>query len=89
MQTVIDLWNGNISPFERCGAQDPEAKHLISLMERNRETLQKGLTAAQVEILQKYMILQRNICSGCWNWLFTMGFAWEASWQWKCFFEMD
>lgn len=55
MQTVIDLWNGNISPFERCGAQDPEAKHLISLMERNRETLQKGLTAAQVEILQKYM----------------------------------
>lgn len=55
MQTIIDLWNGNIAPCEHCGARDSEANHLISLMERNRESLLEGLTAAQIEIFQKYI----------------------------------
>ena len=54
MQTIIDLWNGNIAPCEHCGAHDPQVNHLLGLMERNRETLNKGLTAAQAELFQKY-----------------------------------
>lgn len=55
MQTIIDLWNGNIAPCEHCGAHDTESNHLIGLMERNREALCEGLTAAQRETFQKYM----------------------------------
>ena len=52
---VLNLWNGNIAPCEHCGSHDPQANHLISLMERNREKLCKELTASQAEILQKYI----------------------------------
>ena len=54
-QTILDLWNGNIAPCEHCGSHDPEANHLIGLMERNREDLRKGLTNAQAETFQKYI----------------------------------
>lgn len=54
-QTIINLWNGNIAPCEHCGSHDTEVKHLIGLMERNRETLCEGLTAAQRETFQKYI----------------------------------
>lgn len=55
MQTIIDLWNGNIAPCEDCGSRDVEAKHLVSLMERNREALSAGLSVKRMEILQKYI----------------------------------
>lgn len=55
MQTITALWNGNIAPCEQCGAHDPEANHLIRLMERNRARLCEGLTDKQMEIFQKYM----------------------------------
>ena len=54
-QTIKDLWNGNLAPGEHCGAHDVEANQLIGLMERNREDLSKGLTAAQSELFQKYI----------------------------------
>ena len=55
MQTILDLWNGNIAPCEHCGSYDSEANHLLHLMERNREKLREGLTAARLEMLQKYI----------------------------------
>ncbi|MBQ7800810.1 MAG: hypothetical protein IJ375_00635 [Oscillospiraceae bacterium] len=55
MKTITDLWNGNIAPCEYCGSHDAEAKDLIVLMERNREALCGGLTAAQKDIFQKYI----------------------------------
>lgn len=55
MQTIINLWNGNIAPCEHCGAHDKEANHLINLMERNRETLCSGLTESQKEVFQKFI----------------------------------
>ena len=55
MQTIIDLWRGDIAPCEHCGARDAQANELIGLMERNREELCKGLTAAQADVFQKYM----------------------------------
>lgn len=54
-QTIYDLWNGNIAPAEHCGAHDPEANHLTDLIERNREKLCVGLTAAQKEVFEKYI----------------------------------
>ena len=54
METIIDLWNGNVAPAEDCGSRDPEANHLFSLMVRNEEKLRGGLTDAQKEVLQKY-----------------------------------
>lgn len=54
-QTIIDLWYGNIAPCEHCGSHDPEANHLISLIERNREALCENLTAEQKETFQKYI----------------------------------
>lgn len=55
MQTMKDLWNGNIAPCEHCGSHDPEIKGLMGLIERNREKLSSGLTEAQMETFQKYM----------------------------------
>lgn len=72
-QTILDLWSGNIAPCEHCGAHDPEANQLLSLMERNRESLQAGLTNSQAELLQKYIdcqdeyllrMLELSFCEG-------------------------
>ena len=30
--TIIEIWNGNIAPWEHCGAHDPTANELVSLM---------------------------------------------------------
>ena len=54
-QTIVDLWNGNITPCEHCGAHDKEANALIDLMERNRLDLNQGLTDTQKESFQKYI----------------------------------
>lgn len=54
-QAISELWYGNLAPCEHCGAHDREANHLICLLERNREDLCSGLTAAQKEIFQKYL----------------------------------
>ena len=55
MQTIIDLWNGNIGPGEHCGTCDPVIDDLLGLMERNREKLSQGLTEAQMETFQKFL----------------------------------
>ena len=54
IQTIQDLWNGNVTPYEHCGAHDSEANKLNNLLERNREALSEKLTEAQREIFQKY-----------------------------------
>lgn len=54
-QTIVDLWNGNITPCEHCGAHDKEANELIDLMEKNRLDLNQGLTDTQKESFQKYI----------------------------------
>ena len=54
-QTISDLWYGNLAPCDSCGAHDPEAKHLIHLMNQNREKLSAEFTAGQKEVFQKYL----------------------------------
>ena len=55
MQTITDLWNGNIAPCEHCGSHDPIINNLIGLLERNREILSRGLTEAQMVTFQKFI----------------------------------
>lgn len=55
MNTIIDLWNGNIAPCDHCGSHDPTINNLLILLERHREKLDGDLTKAQMETFQKYM----------------------------------
>ena len=55
MQTIIDLWNGNIAPCEHCGSHDPQLNQLLLLMERHDTDLRKNLTPLQQEVFQKYI----------------------------------
>ena len=54
-QTIADLWNGNIAPIEQCGSRDRHVNELLCLIDRNRESLNNGLTQEQREIFQKYI----------------------------------
>lgn len=70
---IIDLWNGNIAPYEHCGSHDPELNHLICLMERHHDALCEYLPASQKDIFQKYIdcseeyqlrVLELAFCEG-------------------------
>ena len=76
-RTISELWNGSIAPCEHCGARDPELNKLLGFMERHRESLREGLTAAQRETLEKYIdcsdeyllrMMELSFCEG-----FTLG----------------
>lgn len=54
-ETIENLWNGNIAPGEICGAGNPDIEHLVMLLERNKENLDKELGEQQKEILKKYI----------------------------------
>lgn len=73
MQTIEDLWNGNIAPIEHCGANDRLANELVGLIEKNRQNMRKELTDAQKETFQKYIdcseeyllrMLELSFCEG-------------------------
>ena len=54
MNTIKDLWYGNIAPFAQCTRGDKEMKKLLSLVVRNRDELAETLTNKQKEILEKF-----------------------------------
>lgn len=54
MDTINELWYGNISPFEQCTRGDKRLKELLKLVVRNREELDGTLTDAQKEALKKF-----------------------------------
>ena len=49
-----DFWYGNINPQEQSTENNPEIKHLLKLMGRNRDSLSDTLTDEQKETLAKY-----------------------------------
>ncbi len=54
MNTINELWYGNISPFEQCTRGDKRLKELLKLVARNREELDGTLTDKQKETLEKF-----------------------------------
>ena len=70
---IKELWYDNLSPGEHCAAGDTEIRHLVSLMEKNREKLCAVTTEAQQEIFEKYMdcadeyslkLMEKAFCEG-------------------------
>lgn len=57
MKTMITkLWNGDFSPIENCGKNDPQTQELIRLMELSRDKLYRSLSEAQQPLLENYTI---------------------------------
>ena len=54
MQTIDELWYGNVSPFEQCMRGDERLKELLKLVARIREELDGTLTDKQKETLEKF-----------------------------------
>ena len=54
-QTIVELWRGNIAPYENCGSHDEEARQMLELMERNREALCQKLAKEQAEVFDRYI----------------------------------
>ena len=49
-----EFWHGNINPQEQSTEHNPDVKHLINLMGKNRDSLSDTLTDEQKETLAKY-----------------------------------
>ncbi len=60
VQTISDLWNGDLAPFDNCGVHDGPAKELGRLRERSREALERELTDSQKVFLQAYTDASEN-----------------------------
>ena len=54
MDIIKELWYGNVAPFEQCTRGDKQMKELLSLMARNHDELDEGLTEKQKETLEKF-----------------------------------
>ena len=54
MDTLEDLYYGNLFPHEKCAKLDDEMKELIGLLNRNEENLIANLSDEQKEIFEKY-----------------------------------
>ena len=72
-RTIIDLWNGEISPITNCGNGDPEIDNLVELIERNCKNLENTSNESQKETLEKYvccvneyldLITEQAFCDG-------------------------
>lgn len=54
MDTLEDLYYGNLFPHEKCAKLDDEMKELLGLLNRNEEKLTETLSDEQKEIFGKY-----------------------------------
>lgn len=61
MNTLEDLYYGNLFPQEKCARLDDEVKELLKLLNRNEEKLTATLTELQKESFEKYKDCNREI----------------------------
>ena len=54
MNTLEDLYYGNLFPHEKCARLDDEVKELLKLLNRNEEKLTATLSEDQKETFEKY-----------------------------------
>lgn len=54
MNTLEDLYYGNLFPQEKCAKLDDEVKELLKLLNRNEEKLISTLSDEQKETFEKY-----------------------------------
>lgn len=56
MNTLEDLYYGNLFPQEKCARLDDEVKELLKLLNRNEEKLTATLTEVQKETFENTRI---------------------------------
>lgn len=61
MNTLEDLYYGNLFPQEKCAKLDDEVKELLKLLNRNEEKLTATLTELQKDTFEKYKDCNREI----------------------------
>ena len=74
MNTLEDLYYGNLFPHEKCAKLDDEVKELLKLLNRNEEKLTATLTEAQKETFGKYKDCNHEISEICERNAFLYGF---------------
>ena len=74
MNTLEDLFYGNLFPLEKSAKLDDEVKELLKLLNRNEEKLTSTLTESQKETLEKYKDCNREISKICERESFIKGF---------------
>lgn len=78
MNTLEDLYYGNIVPNEKCAKLNSEVTELLKLLNRNEEKLTATLTEAQKETFEKYKDCNREISEISEREIFLNGFRMGA-----------
>lgn len=85
MNTLEDLYYGNLFPHEKCANLDDETKELLGLLNRNEEKLIATLSDEQKETFEKYKDCNREISEISERQSFIMGFKlWWATHKILC-----
>lgn len=74
MDTLEDLYYGNLFPHEKCAKLDDETKELLGLLNRNEENLIANLFNEQKETFEKYKDCNQEISEICERNAFLNGF---------------
>ncbi len=74
MNTLEELYYGNIVPNEKCAKLNSEVTELLKLLNRNEEKLTATLTEEQKETFEKYKDCNREISEICEREAFLNGF---------------
>lgn len=74
MNTLEELYSGNIVPNEKCAKLNSEVTELLKLLNRNEEKLTATLTEEQKETFEKYKDCNREISEICEREAFLNGF---------------
>lgn len=78
MNTLEDLYCGNLFPHEKCAKLDDEVKELLKLLNRNEEKLTATLSEEQKETFEKYKDCNREIFEISEREIFLNGFRMGA-----------
>lgn len=65
MNTLEELYYGNIVPNEKCAKLNSEVTELLKLLNRNEEKFTATLTEEQKETFEKYKDCNREISEIC------------------------
>lgn len=74
MNTLEDLYYGNLFPHEKCARLDNEVKELLKLLNRNEEKLTATLSKKQKDTFEKYKDCNREISEISEREIFLNGF---------------
>lgn len=74
MNTLEDLYYGNVYPYEKCAKLNDEVKELLKLLNRNEEKLKATFSDKQDNIFEKYKDCNSEISEICERQSFITGF---------------